>query len=212
MVHFRVVMGWQLNAVKVVNRMRGVCTRLFWGGVLILSTIQVARAEMRSDYSSLDLNECPLVAEAQEGEGEWAVFRCTGIRGVPVFVSESDLRISLGYGPDGQTQQSMSQHLSAFNTIGGKLEWRLKEGQIVATILRYNTDTGSGDAARKGQILVVSRVSAGFSEACHVAYIDALANPGANVLARYAADYLAPKFNCRTDQAIRLGRQGVSPF
>ena len=57
-----------------------------------------------------------------------------------VFVSEGDLRMSLGYGPcDGMKQRSFTERLSPFNTISKTLEWRLKDGQVVATILRYFT-------------------------------------------------------------------------
>lgn len=171
-----------------------------------------ARADFSSQYSDLDLRNCPVIDQAEEGEGEWAVMRCAGIGGLDVLVSEADLRMSLGYGPQGRQQRSFNQRLSPFNNIGGKLEWRLKDGVVIATILRYVTETGSGEAGSKGQILVVSRVVPGRGEACHVAYIDALANPAANVLARYAADYVAPRFNCATDEPFRLGRVGVSPF
>ena len=51
-----------------------------------------------------------------------------------------------------------------------------------AAIVRYFTAV---DGA-KGEVLVVSRITA--TEACHVAYIDALATPEAIVLARRVAD------------------------
>lgn len=201
------------NVVKIPDYVAHLAKRillLFSGILLLLGSSTPGFADMSSHYSSLDLRDCPVIAQAEEGDGEWATFRCSGYQGVPVFVSEADLRISLGYGAEGQSQHSFNQRIGAFNSIGGKLEWRLKNGRVVATILRYQTD--AGDGARKGQILVVTRVSPGFGEACHVAYVDALANPAANVLARYAADYLAPKFNCGTDQPTHLGRRGVSPF
>lgn len=166
------------------------------------------RAEVHSVYTDVALDGCKLVAEAQEGEGEWATFLCAGHNGMAVYVTEADLRFSLGYGTKGQSQKSFRQFLSPFNTIGKKLEWRLKDGRVQATILRYYTETGS--EGKKGQILVVSKVSRG--QACHVAYVDALANKGANVLAQYAADYVAPDFNCALDEPVHLGRRGVSPF
>lgn len=188
------------------------CKGLFAALLLFTAGGGQALAEFSSQYSDLDLRDCPVIDRAEEGDGEWAVMRCAGIGGLDVLVSEADLRMSLGYGPQGREQRSFNQRLSPFNTIGGKLEWRLKDGVVIATILRYVTETGSGEAGSKGQILVVSRVVPGRGEACHVAYVDALANPAANVLARYAADYVAPGFNCETDEPFRLGRVGVSPF
>ena len=67
----------------------------------------------------------------------------------------------------------------------------------------------SGDG-KKGEILVVTKVND--KEGCHVAYIDALANKNANVIARNASDNIAPLFRCGHQQPIRLGRVGISPF
>lgn len=164
-------------------------------------------AEGKSHYSSLDLKKCKVVGRAAEGDGEWVTFRCAGFGGAAVYVTEADLRYSLGYGAGGQDQMSFRQFLGPFNTIGKTLEWRLLDGDVVATILRYFTETGTGET---GQILVISRVSGG--EACHAAYVDALANKGANVLAQYAADYIAPYFQCGQDEPVHLGKRGVSPF
>ena len=183
-------------------------TTICAGLLALCVAMSFAKAQGKSVYTDVDLRGCQLVAEAQEGEGEWATFRCPGYGGLAVFVTEADLRFSLGYGVNWQQQKSSTQFLGPFNTVGKKLEWRLKAGKVAATILRYYTETGS--EGRKGQILVVSKVSAG--QACHVAYVDALANKGANVLAQYAADFVAPSFNCASDEPLHLGRRGVSPF
>lgn len=166
------------------------------------------QAETRSLYTDIYLENCQLVDEAKEGDGEWAIFNCAGLKGMSVFVSEADLRFSLGYGPNGRSQKSFSQFLSPFNSIGKKLEWRLTDGRLTATILRYYTDEGSG--GRKGQILVVTRVAGG--QACHVAFVDALANKEANQLAQFAADHIAPNFKCGSDKPVHVGKRGVSPF
>lgn len=165
-------------------------------------------AEGSSVYTDTNLKACGLHSQAEEGEGEWAVFMCPGYKGMQVFISEADLRFSLGYGPNGMNQKSFSQRLSPFNTIGKKMEWRLRYGRPIATILRYYTETGSG--GRKGQILVVTKLDG--SEACHMAYVDALANKGANEMAQDAADRLAAGFNCKTDSPVRVGEWGVSAF
>ncbi len=178
-------------------------------GCLVAFTAPAA-AEMRSEYTDLNLDGCTLVEKAEEGEGEWATFRCEGLNGMSVYVSEADLRISLGYGETGRDQQSFGQRLAPFNSIGGKLEWRLSGNTVIATILRYNTETGSD--GKKGQILVVSKVQGDGTEACHVAYVDALANPAANNLARFAADNIAPGFRCGAHTPTHIGKRGVSPF
>lgn len=176
--------------------------------VFICSFSPLKAQEVKSAYSEIDLKICPLVDQAQEGDGEWAIFRCEGVAGLAVFVSEADLRFSLGYGPDGRNQKSIHQFLGPFNTVGKTLEWRLREGRPIASILRYFTETGTG--GDKGQVLVISKVSRGAS--CHVAYVDSLANKDANELARFAADHIAENFDCERDHPIRIGKRGVSPF
>ncbi len=186
----------------------------FWVGFTVLfsfvffSFSSLAIADGRSVYTDTDLKKCSLHSQAEEGEGEWAVFTCRGYAGMKVYISEADLRFSLGYGHNGMNQKSFSQRLSPFNTVGKKMEWRLRHGRPIATILRYYTETGTG--GRKGQILVVTKFDG--SEACHMAYVDALANKGANEMAQSAADRLAAGFNCKTDSPIRVGEWGVSAF
>ncbi len=167
--------------------------------------------EVKSFYTNIDLGKCKLAADAKPGNGEWSEWHCRGFRGMRVTVVESDLRFYLSYGPKGKKQQVTEQTLPPFNNIGAKLEWRAKKrrGRWVpyATILRYFTDTGDG---QKGQILVVTKL--GKDDACHVAYIDALANKNANALARRTADQRVPSFLCRADEPQRVGNQGVSPL
>jgi hypothetical protein len=95
-------------------------------------------------------------------------------------------------GPDHTSKCLRSQTLSAFNTTGNVMEWRLKAGRPMATIIRYFTNSDG----RKSQFLVISKVSR--SQACHMAYIDvSVAGTQANLLARQAADLYAENFNCR---------------
>ena len=52
----------------------------------------------------------------------------------------------------------------------------------------------------EGQVLVVTKIAPGAT--CHVAYVDALANPDANELARKAADEKAVDFDCENEPEI----------
>jgi hypothetical protein len=56
------------------------------------------------------------------------------------------------------------------------------------------------------QMLVVTRLPPG--PVCHVAYVDAQANPNANELARRAADRLARDFRCGADKVHVEGVKG----
>ena len=157
-------------------------------------------AGFNSAYTDLDLDEC-LVLEADDFGASWS---CPGYKGYPLMVTEGDLRFSLIYGfgakmADGQT-------LPPFNHVGEKLEWRLSNElgrwMPIATIVRYYTaDPETGED--KGQVLVVTQLVEGNS--CHIAYIDALANPNANELAREAADK-AGSFECARDEVEIIGK------
>jgi hypothetical protein len=56
-------------------------------------------------------------------------------------------------------------------------------------------------------VLVVTRLGPP-GETCHVGYVDALANPDANELARKIADEHARTFTCGKDKRIVLGKVG----
>jgi hypothetical protein len=55
-------------------------------------------------------------------------------------------------------------------------------------------------------MLAVTRLPPG--PVCHVAYVDAQANPNPNELARKAADELARDFKCGTDEVKVIGETG----
>ncbi len=162
----------------------------------------LAQSEFTSAYTDLDLDQC-LVLDADDFGASWA---CPGYKGFPLMVREGDLRFSLAYGFEAESNsQHGAQTLPAFNRLGEKLEWRLSNASgrwmPVATIVRYHTaDPATGED--KGQVLVVSQIAEGNS--CHIAYVDALANEGANELAREAADE-AGDFDCANDTPEVIG-------
>ncbi len=161
-----------------------------------------AQSGMTSAYTDLDIDQC-LVLEADDFGASWA---CPGYKGFPVKVQEGDLRFSIGYGFNPDDNAGGGQTLPPFNNLGSKLEWRLSNAKgyffPIATIVRYTTaDPVTGED--KGQVLAVTQIAEGNS--CHIAYVDALANPNANELARAAADK-AGDFNCATDEPEVIGK------
>ena len=163
-----------------------------------------------SAYSSLALEgDCRLVQPSSGEEAQGAEWWCEGFRNTDVWVAEGDLRFFLGYGRNAKQQCSAQQTLSAFNTIGKTLEWRVireTQGHMrpIATILRYRTDSDG----RKGQYLVVTKLAPG--EACHMAYVNVRKSRDANVLARRAADEFAEDFDCRRDRPFVMTWDGPS--
>jgi hypothetical protein len=166
---------------------------------------------VKSIYTALDRAKC----QAQAGQNNHKQWLCQGLDGFPIILAEDALHAFLSVGTDAGERKAARQTLSASNTVfhdsSGRsaLEWRfiIRDNKPVpyALIVRYFTQEGS----RRGQVLVVMRVTD--REACHVAYVDAVANPNAIVLARRIADKEARKFDC-TKEPIRAGAAGKSPM
>lgn len=160
----------------------------------------------QSEYTSLALQTCELVPSDPEDMLESGRFFCAGYLGIPVQIVESDLRFFVSYGVNAEGELAAHQTLPPFNYINDTLEWRLDDAGIpYATILRFFTD--SGDDSPDQQVLVVTRIAAE-GGICHVAYINASANDGANDLARQAADLLSANFTCDFHQPIWVGDRG----
>jgi len=165
-------------------------------------------AAQESAYTGIELESCaaePVDPEDPLTSGIWI---CEGFAGVPVWIAESDLRFFVSYGINGWEEPAGHETLPPFNTINTTLEWRVgADGQPYATILRFFLESGDG-VTPPGQALVVTRVGKG-GNTCHMAYVDALANANANLLARQLADALAPIFRCGFDMPRWFGDGGL---
>jgi hypothetical protein len=175
-------------------------------GVACAGEAAAVKSPAKSLYTNIDLRQCTRVKHHPDGD----TWRCAGLPGYPILVAEGDLRFFLSFGRNAEKRRAAEQTLPAFNTpFAGRsrratVEWRFetREEKPVpyAAIVRYFTAV---DGA-KSEVLVVSRVTA--TEACHVAYVDAIATPEAIVLARRIADERARSFDCRKEPS----REGVA--
>ncbi len=154
-------------------------------------------AEISSVYSDLNLDKCKALELYKGGdEGEGGIWQCKGIKGFDVMYWEGDLRGNIAFGPRAHSQCTSAQSFGAFNGPGAKIEWRMKNGKPFATILRWSTDNGSGEAGSKQNWLVVTKLNG--ADACRTALIDTK-YPNANAVAREHADRKSAAFNCEKD-------------
>lgn len=186
-----------------------------WGHALfVLTTLAAAPAAANSStYTKLDLDRCKKLSAHEAG----VRMKCAGYKTYPVYFSEDDLRQSLRYGPAAKDLIEESfESFSQFNNVNLTVEWRLDDsGKPVAAIQRWFTDnpdpnTGASSPKNAGQVLVISRVAQpadGLS--CVVGYVDALANPNANDLARTLADENVGDFACGASEPIWAGARGA---
>jgi hypothetical protein len=164
--------------------------------VLGLSTTAAAADEITSVYSDLDLAKCRALQLYTGDEGEGGEWECKGIKGHDVMFWEGDLRGNIAFGPLARGQCSSVQSFGAFNSPGAKIEWRMDKGKPFATVLRWETDNGSGEPNAKQNWLVVTKLNG--RDACRTALIDTT-YPNANAVARAKADSQSRTFNCEKD-------------
>jgi hypothetical protein len=176
----------------------------------LFASAAASAQSIESAYTALETSKC-LHAHglAPEDYGHWT---CKGYGGIAVWVAGGDQRVYVSFGPHAKNEPAASQTLSAFNSEGRTIEWRIERGgdgnaRPFATILRWNTSSLDENANQnRGQVLVVTRLAPG--PICHVGYIDGGANPNANELAREIADKHARSFRCGTDEPIKRPQVG----
>jgi hypothetical protein len=182
----------------------------------------------RSVYTLIELERCKRVPGGKDGGQDGGRWMCRGPTGFEVVFAEGDLRQFLSYGAKASEQRAAKQTLGPFNSIfkdtagaatgdRATIQWRgtIQGNRFVpfASIMRYHTDTGDDGSGKRqrSQVLVVTKLGAPDGvEACHIAYIDAIANKDANALATKTADETARGFDCRKEPAI-TGLKGAVP-
>jgi hypothetical protein len=165
-----------------------------------------------SSYTSTAPKDCRMIGKPSELDGSTARF-CPGKSGLGVLISEDDLReiVSVGRNRIAAAKEPAAEAWFApFNSTAHTVEWRAVDGKPFAIIQRWrladNSDPDKEGRPTAKPMLAVTRLPPG--EACHVAYIDAQANPNPNELARKAADDLARNFKCGKDEVKVIGETG----
>ena len=182
-----------------------------WAACITVLWCSAAHAiqQVKSLYTAVDVGACERLDGAKNAR------LCKGLPGFPIYVEEGDRGVYLSVGRKAAESRAAHQTLGPFSTLfddSGRrttVEWRfvVRDGQPVpyATIVRYFTK----DATGTGEVLVVMRVAD--DDVCHVAYVDALANLDAMVLARKIADTAARSNACPEEPSIE-GARGRSPM
>ena len=180
--------------------------RTVFQAILVFCLVPAATAgEFDSAYTKLKFEECVLIRPPADESTDGGALECAGYQGIPVYVADGDLRMFISYGPQADQEPAARQTLSNFNTVNETLEWRLRNGVPVATILRWFPSLD--ETGKTGSILIVTQLLPG-GGTCWIAKIDAQANKNANVLARQAADTMAGTFDCSQGAAV-LGNPGI---
>ena len=179
---------------------------LYLGALAIMPAQGMAA---QSIYTDIDLAGCNMLVAPNPDEpgGDSSSALCPGYKGYQVLFKEGDLRQSLHYGYlKPSIVENAFESFGPFNSMNPKVEWRIgASGTPIAAIQRFFV----GDAENQGQVLAISKVGQPDDrDGCVAAYVDALANPDANSLARDVADTMAASFHCGTDTPQYHGAKG----
>jgi hypothetical protein len=165
-----------------------------------------------SSYTSTAPKDCRIIGKPSEIDGSTTQV-CPGKSGLVVLVSEGDLRetVSVGRNHTAAAKEPAAQAwFGPFSSTTNTVEWRAVDGKPFAIIQRWhiadNSDEDKSGRPIAKPMLAVTRLPPG--PVCHVAYIDAQANPNPNELARKAADDLARDFKCGKDEVKVIGETG----
>jgi hypothetical protein len=178
-----------------------------------LAAISPANAQtFSSSYTSAAPKDCRIIGKPSEIDGSTTQV-CPGKAGLVVLVSEGDLRetVSVGRNQTAAAKEPAAQAwFGPFSSTTNTVEWRAADGKPFAIIQRWHIADNS-DLDKEGRpiakpMLAVTRLPPG--AVCHVAYVDAQANPNPNELARKAADDLARNFQCGKDEVQVIGETG----
>ncbi len=101
-----------------------------------------------SAYTKLDLAKCTRIDTVPEHQS--ARWRCTGYKGIPLFVQSGDER----YDVDAGREDSDEFWGTAFDYPGSTIEWRLTGGSPFAIIYRLISE--GEDVPRKSFLVVVT--------------------------------------------------------
>lgn len=159
-------------------------------GLIFALSLAAGPAFAQSDYTTLDLDSCEVIAIYEEAGG--IDLKCPGYGGFAVYVSEGDARMDVDYGaPSGAFETFF-----AFNAVGETIEWFYDIDGVQAAALRFFIDVDG----RSAQALVVSKVGLPGDPGCVVGVVDA-ALEQANGMAR-GIGLMAPLFDCAVDQVV----------
>ena len=179
---------------------------------LVFGPISPASAQtFSSSYTSTAPKDCRVSSAGTEVDDS-TIRTCPGKGGLVVLISEDDLRETVSVGRNraaAKKEPAAGVWFGPFNSTEHTVEWRAMNGKPFAIIQRWHiadiSDEDKNERPIAKPMLAVTRLPPGV---CHVAYIDAQANPNPNELARKAADEFARGFKCGEDEVKVIGETG----
>jgi hypothetical protein len=165
-----------------------------------------------SAYTDMEIENkslCTLVTPVEAGDEAMSSggYECKGFEDNVVSFVECDLRSFVSFGKTTGDHCAATQTFSGFNSVGKKIEWRLKDNKPIATILRWTVSYDPDDSAKTKSWLVVTKLED--NNSCHMGYVEG-SYPQANEKARWLADTAAEGFSCKTGKPVFFANTGTA--
>lgn len=162
-----------------------------------------------SDFAPDNKSICDLVSSVEPGDEGMSSgsYECKGCGDYVVSFAEGDLRSFVSFGKQTGDHCAATQTFSGFNSVGKKVEWRLKDGVPIATILRWKVAYDPEDSSKEKSWLVVTKLED--NNSCHMGYVEG-GFPQANEKARWLADTAAEAFSCKTGKTVFFANAGTA--
>ena len=162
-----------------------------------------------SDFEPENKSICTLVTSVEKGDETMSsgVFECKGYDDYVVSFAKGDLRSFVTFGKQTGDHCAATQTFGGFNSVGKKIEWRLKDGIPIATILRWKVAYDPEDSTKEKSWLVVTKLED--NNSCHMGYVEG-GYPNANEKARWLADTAAEAFSCKTGKTVFFANAGTA--
>jgi len=174
--------------------------------------VAAAQPAVGSTYSTTAAANC-WSAEGKKNADDGESRICHGKAGLVVSISVDDLRETVSVGRNraqAEKEPAAQTWFGPFSSAARTVEWRMAGSLPFAIIQRWQiadqSDEDKSGRPRDKALLIVTRLAPG--GVCHVAYVDASANPNANELVRRAADESARGFVCGKDKPLIVGNGG----
>lgn len=162
-----------------------------------------------SDFEPENKALCTVVTPVEPGDEAMSSpgFECKGYGDYVVSFAEGDLRSFVSFGKQTGDHCAATQTFGGFNSVGKKIEWRLKDGIPIATILRWKVAYDPEDSTKEKSWLVVTKLED--NNSCHMGYVEG-GYPNANEKARWLADTAAEAFSCKTGKTVFFANAGTA--
>lgn len=180
----------------------GLCAILF--STPAFAGFYSAYTELNFSDGELCTNVTPAPVPGEPNDG--VAYECKGYGKYVVTFAEGDLRSFASFGAESGDHCSVRQTFGGFNSVGNKIEWRLKDSKPIATILRWSVSYDPEDSNKQKSWLIVTKLEE--NDSCHMGYVEG-SFPKANEKARWLADTAAQSFSCKTGKAVFLANPGT---